>query len=91
MNLKTICKTLRDDLGVVANRNEFDVVWLGQKPGYTRHGAGPRRASLAALLRLAARLDSLSGAIARVSTVRDLRRAVGVELANRTGWPTDVR
>lgn len=83
MNLKTVCRVLRDELGAVKNRNEFDVVWLGQKPGYTRAGAGPRRASLVALMRLAARLDSLTGAVERVPAVRDLRAALAEELAVR--------
>ncbi|WP_148219234.1 hypothetical protein [Azospirillum sp. B510] len=88
MNLKTVCRVLRDDLGAVKNRTEFDVVWLSQKPGYTRSGAGPRRASLVALLRLAARLDALAAARV-VPVLRDLRAALAVEIANRVA--TDAR
>ncbi|WP_137139751.1 hypothetical protein [Azospirillum brasilense] len=70
--------------GAVSSMTQLDE-WLGQRPGYLWRG-GPtvsRKAALPALMRLAKRLDSLTGAVERVPAVRDLRAALAAEIAHR--------
>lgn len=79
--------TLLAGAGVVRSMVELDEM-LGQKPGYSRNRK-PRRASLAALIRLAGRLDALGSATQLVPSLARVRMALAEEIANRVA--TDVR
>ncbi|MCM8736574.1 hypothetical protein M5E06_20820 [Azospirillum sp. A1-3] len=75
------------DAGALRSLAELDQ-WLGQRPGYSKR-CKPRRASLAALLRLAARLDELGSAARVVPALARVRMALAAEITNRVA--TDAR